>query len=120
MTALHFYDPATRSKEVPCVVDAINLWAQVVAATFAADGGVTWPPDVDTRYIRGYVDGVANAMASVDGWCQDAADSTLWTDVARANGAGPGMNGAYKYARQGAWRDYITRAAAAVAEGNRS
>lgn len=111
---VHTYSPA-QSGEVPCVTDAVALYRQVVEADRAKAAGYGCPPDVDVRYIVGYVDATANAMAVMDYWCQEAADVTLWREVARAANAGPGVDGAYRYARSSAWRAYIRRAAADTA-----
>lgn len=111
---VHLYKPV-QSGEVPCVADAIGLQRQVVDADRAVAAGYQRPADVDVRYIVGYVDAIANAMAVMDFWCQEAADQVLWRECARAAGAGPGADGAYRFARQDAWRSYIRRAAADTA-----
>lgn len=108
---LHVYDRDTLHQECPNVADAIRMWVQVVEKFRAEGAGLTPPPDVDTRYLRGWVDGVARSMATMDGWCQDHADSILWAEVARANGAGPAHGTQFAYARGAAWRAYIHRAA---------
>jgi hypothetical protein len=108
------YSPVA-SGEVPCVSDAVGLYRQVVEADRAEAAGYRRPPDVDVRYIVGFVDATANAMALCDPWCQDAADEALWQEMARTVCAGPGVDGAYRYARSDAWRGYIRRAAADTA-----
>ena len=109
------YDMLNLDHEVPAVADAIRLYVQVVEADRAERAGLTPPPDVDRRYIVGYLDGVARSMALCDPWCQDANEVLLWRRCALMHGAGPGANGAYAYARGAAWREYMRRSAEAIA-----
>ena len=111
----HRYHKVSLKDEVPAVADAIRLYQQLVEADMAKAAGLPGPADVDARYIVGYLHGVARTMAVTDGWCQDAIDTTLWRECARANNAGPGGHGAYAYARGAAWRDYMRRAAESLA-----
>jgi len=111
----HRYHKVSLKDEVPAVADAIRLYQQLVEADMAKAAGLPGPADVDARYIVGYLDGVARTMAVTDGWCQDAIDTTVWRECARANNAGPGVDGAYAYARGAAWRDYMRKAAESLA-----
>jgi hypothetical protein len=93
------YQP--RSREIGCVAEAIRLFRQTVRNDDL----------VDHRWNVGFAEGVANAMALCDPWCQDAEDRDLWRQCAQMHDARPADDMNASLRRKRAWFEYIRTAA---------
>jgi hypothetical protein len=93
------YQP--KGAEIACVAEAIRLFRQTVRND----------EFVDHRWIVGYAEGVAHAMALCDPWCQEAADRDLWRQCAQMHDARPAEDMNAPLRRKRAWFEYIRTAA---------
>jgi hypothetical protein len=88
---------APRTPEIPILEGAIRLEQQATVEPPA--------PDVDRRYIAGYIDGACATLAACDPYGEEPTDRALWREIQRVYKYGPGFH------LSGAYREYIRAAA---------